>query len=815
MYYRIFLASSNELADDRIAFGDAIQEINDSLLNQKKTARFALYKWERETASFFERRKQDEYNLNIETCDLFVMLYWSKVGKYTEEEYDFAYQRLVKSGNRSPVVFVYQKNSALPATQTDPDRDTLVAFNAKVLGRDGQFRESYTQFNDLRVSIEREINKLFALGILSYGEPAILLSPNGVSEPTAFLGREDELEAIRERLEKGGRLMLINAEGGIGKTTLAAKYWHESLHHYKHNAWLFCENGIINALKDLAPQLNLDLAGMDEAQQLAALKHALKAVHSDCLLVLDNANDENEIRVFKQEFEGFHWHVLLTSRCAGVLDKSQELPITHLPPPLAKELFVRNYQEDTPEFTALLDRLLLALQYHTLSIELFSKNMRELSERGGTLAEFVKHLETEGLFLGKRSFSLVTDYTANTHLEARNSDEILDRFYNFARLDDAERYWLVNMALLPAEDYAFLFLCDLFTQDTIEFETLHQLARKGWLTKTGSNFRLSPVIQSLALKKNEATLPQDAEGLLTRLNQVLENDGYNILNIDLTNAAPYVKPVEHLSKCLDKYPGWAIASYNFSAGVYYDNIGDLVATRKCHENYNSIYQNLLALDPEDNDYKNGLAISYSKLGGIYEQTGDWQNALTNYQEDFRITKEIYESSPGNLTYKNGLAISYSKLGGIYEQTGEWQNALTNYQEQNRIGKEIYESSPGNLSYKNGLAISYLKLAGVFFAEKNTEASVTNYLQCCQLFKEIVVATRGQLVSFVYNFSWTCDTVTDIVKQHKLYAILDKASLRQMRQEGYAAIKPLAEAGILQANRMGVYRDLGDESWYAF
>ncbi len=93
-----------------------------------------------------------------------------------------------------------------------------------------------------------------------------------------------------------------------------------------------------------------------------------------------------------------------------------------------------------------------------------------------------------------------------------------------------------------------------------------------------------------------------------------------------------------------------------------------------------IYQS----SPENLSYKNGLAISYAKLGGIYEATGDFKNALENYQEYNRISLEIYQSSPENLSYKNGLAISYEKLGGIYEATGDWKNALENYQERNRI-----------------------------------------------------------------------------------------------------------------------------------
>jgi tetratricopeptide (TPR) repeat protein len=921
---RIFLASSNELADDRIAFGDAVLELNQSLASQKKNVSFSLYKWEHETISFFERRKQDEYNQAIEQCDIFVMLYWSKVGKYTEEEYNYAYDRLLKNSERKPVVLVFQKMSTLPTTQTDADRQSLNDFNTKILQRDGQFRETYTTFNELKIAFEREVHKLFHKGILTYGEPATFLSPNGINNPTVFVGREDELRLIRERLDNGGKLMLINAEGGIGKTTLAARYWHESLYDYKHNAWLFCDNGIINALKELAPKLNIDLSKIeDEAEKIKALKNALSAVHDNFLLVLDNANDDEDIRIFRQEFEGFHWHVLITSRCSGVLEPEQELPITHLPPPLAKALFEKYYRENTPQFDELLERLLEAISYHTLLVEIFAKNMKESAELGIDMAKFLAKLESEGLHLGKHSFEIRTDYTIAVKNKAATTDQILDALYDFSKLSEDQRFLLVNIAFLPTEPYTLLFINALLANETNRTElnlrkTLKDLTKKGWIAQTDNTYRLSPVIQDLVLHKHSESLGDDAQNLLNRLNYFLKSDAYNLLNLKLSEADILAKLVHQLNKSLAKYPSQALASYNFNVGIYFNNIGDVMAFQICTLQYRNIYELLLKSSPENLEYKNGLAISYSKLGEIYEQKGDWENALLNYQErkrigneiyesspknlgykyglaisysklgriyeqkgywknallnyqeQLRIFKEIYESSPENLSYKNGFAVSYSKLGDIYQQKGDWKNALLNYQEQFRIFKEIYESSPENLSCKNGLAISYEKLGGIYEQTGDSQHALLNYQEYYRIIKEIYEsspenlsyknglaislarlgafylkqndlvsslnhfmegrilfyelwqATQGQIVKFTFDFALNTKFITDIIK-HLLITNLYQTehipeiteSVKAMRQEGYQAIKSLADSGTLQENQKGLLVALGDEEWYKF
>ena len=46
-----------------------------------------------------------------------------------------------------------------------------------------------------------------------------LLTPAAAAVPATFLGREKELEHIRKRFEGQSTLALVNAEGGMGKTT--------------------------------------------------------------------------------------------------------------------------------------------------------------------------------------------------------------------------------------------------------------------------------------------------------------------------------------------------------------------------------------------------------------------------------------------------------------------------------------------------------------------------------------------------------------------------------------------------------------------
>jgi hypothetical protein len=170
-------------------------------------------------------------------------------------------------------------------------------------------------------------------------KPKKFLAPPTVPVPITFLGRKEELAEIRKRLTIGNTLALINGEGGIGKTSLAAKYWEHYKGNYQHAAWLFCDSGILNSLITLLSfPLGIDLKELKtREEQINAIRSGMGNLPKDCLLVLDNANKEDDINDFLEEFRGIGWHILFTSRCQKVMQN--EYYISGLPKDLAQKHF--------------------------------------------------------------------------------------------------------------------------------------------------------------------------------------------------------------------------------------------------------------------------------------------------------------------------------------------------------------------------------------------------------------------------------------------------------------------------------------------
>ncbi|MEY8689412.1 MAG: hypothetical protein AB9M53_05980 [Leptothrix sp. (in: b-proteobacteria)] len=110
--HQIFLASSAELVDDRHEFEIFINRQNKRW--HERGLFLELVIWEDFIDAMSSTRLQDEYNKAIQQCDLFVMLFWTKVGMYTAEEFEKAFQQFKATGR--PLVYTYFKTAPVNIT---------------------------------------------------------------------------------------------------------------------------------------------------------------------------------------------------------------------------------------------------------------------------------------------------------------------------------------------------------------------------------------------------------------------------------------------------------------------------------------------------------------------------------------------------------------------------------------------------------------------------------------------------------------------------------------------------------------------------
>lgn len=159
---RIFLASSSELREDRDAFDLYFRQQNDRLL--KEGLYLKIVRWENFLDAMSVTRLQAEYNQAIRNCDVFVSLFKTKTGKYTEEEFDVAHHTFQETGK--PLIYTYFQKATVSTNASN--RDDLMSLwdFQKKLGELGHFYTEYESVGGLQNHFRDQLDKLQAGGLL-------------------------------------------------------------------------------------------------------------------------------------------------------------------------------------------------------------------------------------------------------------------------------------------------------------------------------------------------------------------------------------------------------------------------------------------------------------------------------------------------------------------------------------------------------------------------------------------------------------------------------------------------------------------------
>lgn len=162
---KVFLASSAELREDRKEFEIFVGRKNKDWV--EKGVFLDLVIWEDFLDAMSQTRLQDEYDKAIRECDLFVMLFWTKVGQYTDEEFGTAFGQF-KATNK-PFIFTYFKDAEISvASANKKDLMSLWAFQEK-LSALGHFYTVYENIDELKFKFNQQLDKLASNGFIEFG----------------------------------------------------------------------------------------------------------------------------------------------------------------------------------------------------------------------------------------------------------------------------------------------------------------------------------------------------------------------------------------------------------------------------------------------------------------------------------------------------------------------------------------------------------------------------------------------------------------------------------------------------------------------
>ena len=153
---KIFLASSEELRLDRTAFELMIGQLNQDWV--PRDIFFHLVTWENFVDALSKDGLQQEYNRAVRECDIFVMLFFTKVGPYTAQEFEAAFGAF--QNGKKPLIYTYFKDDVILTGDIDHGIISLLDFKAKLLDLK-HYVTRYRSAEELKWLFSRQLDKLY------------------------------------------------------------------------------------------------------------------------------------------------------------------------------------------------------------------------------------------------------------------------------------------------------------------------------------------------------------------------------------------------------------------------------------------------------------------------------------------------------------------------------------------------------------------------------------------------------------------------------------------------------------------------------
>ena len=640
---KVFLASSNELKEDRVWFGDFVQGINKIYKERGKGV--DLIKWEFFDAANNDRRKQDEYNEKVRESNIFLALFHKRAGKYTLEEYNVAMDTYRKS-KKYPKVYIYCKKLGLFERET-PE---LKAFKAG-LSKDSKeyFWMTYSTPDQLHLHflqqllmVENSLDKLkyeegkvmlegmhvadidelpFAKENSDYQRISAELStlPKDIDNTRQYVDEHPNNDFARGELQKKlNRHNELKEEFARLQKTLfetsqrIATMQYEQLNDKLRSATEAFEKGNMDDANDL-----LDEIAHEAETHYAYMNQYHELVHQDieafllqAKTVMAEVNTPIEERI-KQ--------VLAIYSKADQWAKKSALPDEKY------EGLLDDYSEFLRYYGLFKDAKTIYLRLISLREELYDKDHADTATSYNNIGE---------VYRNQSDYAKALEYN-------RKALKIFERVFGPDHPNTATPYNDIGLVYKRQGDYA---------------KALEYLGK--------------------ALDIRERVLGSDHSDIA---------ESYNNIGQVYYKQGDYAKALEYHRKALNirervlgpDHPNTA-TPYNDIGAVYY-NQGDYAKALEYHGKASDIYERVLGPDHP------WTATSYNNIGEVYRKQGDYAKALEYHKKAL----DIYERTLGpDHPY---TATSYNDIGWGYREQGDYAKALEYY----RKALDIYERKLGS------------------------------------------------------------------------------------------------------------------------
>ena len=616
---KIFLASSEELDNDRMAFGNLVRRLDD--MYEKRGIRIKLFEWEDYDAAFNDRRKQDEYNDYVRQSDVFLALFHKKAGKFTLEEFDVASEEFKE--HASPKVYTYCKD-----LQPDEVESTeLAEFKKRLFDEMGHYWCRY----DCRESLQLQF--VMQLQLVENSQMNDLKVENG----------EISLDGLR--IAKMDKLKFAAANEDYVKAQQELNELHDEIEE------------IQLSLEKKQQKMEKKMARLEKAPDDEDYQDEYLEVKEEVDELIDKLQPKlNKYNKLKEEFAEYQTLLFntakrvaqlqgerITERMRRAMDAFNEGKVREANIILDEaEADARKNLEDYKQSKEITE---LKRQAVISSIdELLLKTSTIMADTTFPIEERIER--TEEVYAQADEMAQEIELGKKKHLVLL--DKYTKHLYNYAKYDKAIE--LCNREIAMSED--------LYGED--HPHTANSYNNIGWVYGCIGNYTKALEFYQKSLKIRVRVLGEEHPDTATN---------YNNIGWVYENRRDFPKALEYYQESLEIRRRVLGEEHPDTADTY-NNIGWVYCLRGDYPKALEYSQKSLEICGRviGEEHRN-TANSYDNIGRIYSGLGDYTKALEYYQESLKIRRRVLgEEHPDT-------ADTYNKIGDVFRRLGEYEQAL--------------------------------------------------------------------------------------------------------------------------------------------
>ncbi len=696
---KIFLSSSEELENDRNAFGNLVRRLDK--IYEKRGIRIELFEWEDYDAAYNDRRKQDEYNDQVRASDMFLALFHIKAGKYTIEEFDVATEEFKHTG-RAPKSYVYCRD----LQEGEKESAELEEFKHRLFDEMGHYWCRYNNKDSMQLHFVMQLqlvenNRMDDLKVQD-GNVCLGDTPIARMDNLRFAAGNEDYQRMSQRLAE--------LPEKIEKKRLRIEKYPDDKDLQDELQELLNER---NHLQEVFEQQQQFL--FDTAKRIAQLqggivtdriRRAMDAFEDgnvrDANIILDEAerDADKNLADYKRSKE------ITEQKRQNVLSSIDELLLKTTTTMADMSIAIEERIAKTMDLYQQADHLANEVDYDK------EKYDKMLFDYAGFLYKYGKYKESERIYLRQIAIN--------------------EELYGNENTDTATSYCNIGLVYYNKGDYAkaleFCFKALEIREKVLDKE--HPDLAESYNNIGGVYYDQGDSAKALeyyfkALEIQEKVLGKEHPDTATSYNNigtVYDSQG------DYTRALEYYfKALEIREKVLDKDHPDTATTYN-NIGLVYNNQGDYAKALEYYFKALEIQKKVLGKEHPD------TATTYNNIGLVYDSQGDHAKALEYY---FKAL-EIWEKVLGKEHPKT--ATSYNNIGLVYDNQGDYAKALKYYFKDMKICEKVLGKEHPDT------AGSYNNIAASLFYLEDYQNSLDYFTKAIRIFEKKLGANHPNTLS---------------------------------------------------------------------